>query len=294
METLKPTAKRTKAIAAYLIVFKALKGQKNLVLPFVVFALVELALLFLIYVIPRQPFVNALGPIVKAFWGERFLHYPANFLLLPRLASLMRNFLSIFLGPLVTAMAVFMVAGAVRGKAITLGKSLRQAFAKYLSVFLVILCVTALFFGMLKFSAWALAKYFISGHKALLGLSPQLWLGPILIVINLGFVILIQGLFIYSVPLIMLENFKLIKALGASCVIFFKLFFSTVTLILLPLLFFIPVIVLQYNTALIINRFVPEYVLYIAVAAVLVNSLIVDLFITATTTVLYLENKEKL
>jgi len=294
MESSPTTKRKSQVINSYLIVFKALKNRKQIWLPFLVFVLVELVGLFLIYITPRQPFVKALGPIVKAFWGERFLHYPLNFVLLPQLASLSRNFLSVFLGPLTTGLAVFMIAEAYHARTVKLGKSLRAAFSKYLSVFFVILCVTALFFGALKLSSWGLAKYFISGHRALLGLGPRAWLGPLLIAINFIFIIFIQGIFIYCIPLIMLENMKLLQAIGRSVAIFFKMFFSTVMLIIIPLLFFVPIVVLQYNTAAIINKFVPEYVLYIAIAAVLVNSLIVDLFITTTTTVLYLENKDRL
>ena len=74
---------------------------------------------------------------------------------------------------------------------------------------------------------------------------------------------------------------------------FFKLFVPTVVLIGLPLLFYIPIIALQFNTPLLIDRIFPEAVLYVSIAAVILNSLIVDLFITLSTTTLFLQNNKE-
>src|SRR5512137_299041 len=89
-------------INTYNLVFKALTRQQKLWVPFIIFVFTELVLLMLLYVAPRQPFNAVLAPPIRAFWGERFLHYPANFLLLPKLESLLRNYLTVFLGSFLT------------------------------------------------------------------------------------------------------------------------------------------------------------------------------------------------
>lgn len=135
-------------------------------------------------------------------------------------------------------------------------------------------------------------KYFTSGHTTLIFLKPEIWLGPILIALNLLLVVLAQGLFVYSIPFLMIENMKLFKAIGKSALLFVKLFLPTVALVGLPILIYIPIITLQFNTPYLINRLFPESVLYICIAAVIINSLVIDLLITISTTILFLQNKE--
>ena len=269
-------------INTYHLVFQSLRSQPKLFIPFFCFALVELVCLFLAYVAPRQPFNVVLAPLIRAFWGERLLHYPANFLLLPKLGSLIRNFLSCILGSLLTGLAVVMVADVFNKKNVRIFSSLKTAINKYFSLFTVVLIITVLFFSFLKLIEMGV-KF----------LGPKAWLGPILIALNLLVVLLVQGIFVYAIPLLMIKNEKLFAALGKSAIMFFKLFVPTVVLIGLPLLFYIPIIALQFNTPLLIDRIFPEAVLYVSIAAVILNSLIVDLFITLSTTTLFLQNNKE-
>jgi preprotein translocase subunit Sec61beta len=279
-------------INTYHLVFQALRSQPKLLIPFGIFALVELVFLVLIYVAPRQPLNVVLAPPIRAFWGERFLHYPANFLLLPKLSALIRNFLSCTIGSFLTGLAVLMAADAYNKKAINMFSSVKASFKKYLPLFTIVLIINLLFFSLLKLVEAGLIKYFTSGHATLLSLKPQIWLGPVSIVINLLIVLLVQGLFVYSIPLLMIGNEKLFKAIGKSTVLFFKLFAPTTVLIGLPLLTIVPIIALQFNTPVLIDKVFPEAVLFVCIAGVIINSLVLDLLITISTTILYLQNKD--
>jgi hypothetical protein len=285
--------KSNSIISTYHLVFQSLRSQPKLFIPFVFFILVELICLFFVYVAPRVPFNVVLAPPIKTFWGERFLHYPANFLLLPKLGSLIRNFLSCIMGSLLTGLAVVMAADVFNKKSARIFPSLKTAIKKYLALFTVVLLITVLFFSFLKLIETGIVKYFISGHKDLLSLGPKIWMGPILIALNLLVVLLVQGLFVYAIPLLMIGNENLFKALVKSVMVFFKLFWPTVALIGLPLLFYIPIIVLQFNTPVLIDRVFPEAVLFVSIAAVIFNSLILDLFITLATTFLFLQNSKE-
>ncbi|MCX5707730.1 MAG: hypothetical protein NTY14_01910 [Candidatus Omnitrophica bacterium] len=271
-------------INTYHLVFQALRSQPKLFIPYICFVLVELAVLFLLYVAPRHPFNVVLAPPIKAFFGEAFLHYPTNFLLLPKLSSLSRNFLSCILGALMTGFAVLMVSDAYNQKTVRPTVSLKSAFKKYFSLFTIVLVITGLFFGLLKLVEM--------GFSSLLFLKPKAWLGPVVIAINILVVLLIQGLFAYSIPLLVLENNKVFQAMGRSLGLFFKLFLPTVVLIGLPLLTYIPIIVLQYNTPLLISKVFPEAVLYVCILAAVLNSFVIDLLITVSTTVLFLQNRD--
>src|SRR4030042_674360 len=85
---------------------KYFKNSPALFIPFLIFAAAESASLIFISLIPRMPLKLVFGPPIKTFWGEIFLHYPANFILMPKLASLARMGLTVVLGSLFTGMAV--------------------------------------------------------------------------------------------------------------------------------------------------------------------------------------------
>ena len=78
------------------------KTYPVILVPFLIFTLIDLCGLIFVFLIPRAPLYALLGPIVRTFWGEQFLHYPANFLLLPKLASLSRTILSVIFSMLLS------------------------------------------------------------------------------------------------------------------------------------------------------------------------------------------------
>ena len=280
------------ASKAFNSTIQAFKNNPLLFTPFLIFAVFEsLALLFL-YLIPRYPLINIFGPIIRTFWGDRFLHYPFNFFLLPKLAANSRMVLSVLLGSLFSGMAVAIVWNLYNQKAIKLAYSLRLSIKKYLSLFTIVLILTATYYCLLKFLNIVLAKYFIARHSRLLFLPSRLWLGTILICLNFILDIIIQSAFTYAIPIVMAENEKTIKAIGKSLFRFKRFFVPTLILVGVPMLFYIPIIVLNSNIPFLIMRLSPESVLGVAFLSIIIGSLIIDAVITIATTFFYLENKK--
>lgn len=271
---------------------KSLKENSALFIPFIIFALVESLVLTIIYLVPRPPLRSIFGPIIRTFWGERFLHYPLNFLLLPKLSSLARMGLTVFLGALLTGMAVVMIWDVYNKKTLKLKLALRTALKKYLSLFSIVLLLTASFYILVKIINIGLLKYFIAGHSRLLFLKSGLWLGPILSTTVFLLAILFQAAFTYAIPVLIIEKEKLIKAILRSFAFFKKFFIPTLLLVGLPLLVYIPILVLNQNTAFLIERVFPEAVLVVLFCGIIISSLVIDLLITVTTTLFYLMNRE--
>lgn len=271
---------------------QALKNNPLLFTPFIIFSIFDALALIFIYLIPRQPLVTVLGPIVKTFWGERFLHYPLNFFLLPKLASHSRIVLSVLLGSLSTGMAIAIVFDIYQKKALKLSRSLKSAFKKYVSLFIIILILTIAYYFLVKFSTIIIAKYFIAGHRRLLFLPAKFWLGPILLGINFCLAILVQSAFIYAIPKVMIENINLIKAIGGAFLMFFRFFIPTLILVGLPMLIYVPILVLNYNLAFLILNLFPESVLLLCFLSIIISSLIIDPLITTASTFFYLASKE--
>jgi hypothetical protein len=283
---------KPKVINIYRLVFQALKFQPKLFVPFIIFVALELLALLFIFVTPRLPFIKVFGPPVKTFFGEAFLHYPANFILLPKLASHARMVLALVFGSLLTGAAVSMVNEHYNKRHVRANPALFNAFKKYTTLFTFVLILTIIFFGSIKVFYWALTKYFMAGFKSFLFIKPRLWLGPLSIVVNIVIGVFIQGLFIYTIPSIMIDNLKLVKAIGRSLAMFARYFVQTITLVSLPVLVYIPIIILQYKTPYIIEHVFPEFVLLIAIFAAIMSSLVIDILITTSTTFLYLKVKD--
>jgi hypothetical protein len=279
---------------AYNTTVKSFKNNPALFVPFIIFAILEFISLIIIYLAPRMPLRLIFGPPIRTFWGERFLHYPLNFLLLPKLTSLARMGLTILLGSLLTGMAVAITLDIYNKKQIKLAASFKTAFKKYIYLFSVVFLFTLLFCLLVKIVTIVLIKYFIAGQSRLLFLGPGIWLGPILLIINFLLALFVQSAFIYTIPFIIIEKEKLIKAIIKSFVLFKKLFVPTLILVGLPMLLYIPVIILQYKGAILMNRLFPEFVLLLSVLGVIISSLVIDPLVTISTTFLYLLNKEKI
>ncbi len=283
---------KTKLRTVYHQTIQALKSQKKLLLPFGIFAAVESLVLTLIYLAPRVPFRAVLGPPIKAFRGEMFLHYPANFLIIPELSSFFRNILTVILGSLLAGTAAVMIRQAFWKKEASFIRAIGEAGRKYFQLFFIVLITAVILNYAYKGVTFGIIKYFTAGHKELLGFGFAIWRGPVTVVLNVVILLIVQAFFIYTVAFLMLGNQKLFKAIWQSFVFFGKHIWQTLLIVTLPFLFYIPVIILQYKTAYLIDNVFPEVVLIIAYSGIIISSLIVDLFVTMSATLYYLNNKE--
>ncbi|MFC1709813.1 hypothetical protein ACFL2J_07160 [Candidatus Omnitrophota bacterium] len=272
---------------------KTFKKSSSIFIPFIIFALFEFATLAVIYFIPRNPLRPILGPPISTFWGEKFLHFPTNFTLYPKLLWISKMGLTIFLGSLLTGMAVCLVINIYNKKKISLGAAFRVALKKYISLFIVVLIFTILFYALNKVLFINLVKYFKAGHNSLLFMEPDLWLGPILIVLNFMLAILVQSAFVYTIPILINETANPAKAILRSIILFFKSFFPTIFLVGIPMLIYIPKVILDLNSASLMYRFFPEVVIGFSVLGIVLSTLIMDPIITVCATVLYLKKREE-
>jgi hypothetical protein len=257
--------------------------------PFAVFAAMEIIMLALLYLSPREPLVSVLGPPIRVFFGERFLHYPDNFLLLPRLGSFARSLLYVVAGSLLNGMAAVYIHRAFTGRG-EKRAAFMQAFRRYFALAGISLTVTLLFVGFARALA-AVSVYYFSAHPSFLRVPAGIWLGPVAFVADLAAGILIQSLFIYSTAAVMIGRKNIVSAVAASVRIFRRMPLETLLLVTAPVLAYVPVMVLQYKTPFFVSVN-PESVLIIAVFGSLINSLLVDVVVMVTVTYLYMRMSE--
>jgi hypothetical protein len=109
--------------------------------------------------------------------------------------------------------------------------------------------------------------------------------------ISLFISIFIQTIFMYALPAVMLEQKKAFSAIKRSISFCRNVFLSTLILVGIPTLFYIPLIMLQGGLAKLMSRFFPEIVLAI-VGLNIVVSVITDCLVTCSTTILFLEQRK--
>lgn len=272
----------------------AIKNKPILLVPFIIFAAVEALSLILVFLSPREPFVALFGPPIKTFWGEAYLHYPNNFFLLPKLAYLCKISLYLIFGPLVSGMCVAMIVNIRGNKRVKLNVALLSALKKYIPIFTVILLVTFLYFIFDKLSTGVLGRgllNFIKAHQRLVAMKLGYFVAPAMVALNLVISLFIQAFFIYVIPSLIADEEKLLKAIGKSMKLFKKAFGKTLIIVGLPMLFLIPVIILNFNISFLVNNIFPESVLIFSFLSLIITSLIVEPLVSISSAFFYLESK---
>lgn len=260
----------------------AVKHKPAIIVPFVIFTLIDVLWIMLLFLAPRDPFIKLFGPPIRAIFGEKFLHYPVNFVLLPQLVSYSRMGLAVLFSSLLSGISV----------AILYKKPLKTAFKKYAGLFLIVFIIYALFLVLIKVYGFILVKYFMAGHKSLLFIGAKWWLGPISSAAVFVFSVILQVAFVYAIPVLIREDATFIKAVFKGVRFSAKNLLLTFFLIILPMLLYIPFTILTQRTTFLIDRFFPEVILILLVVSSIVNSLVIDPLITLSTA-LYYEKKQE-
>ncbi len=263
--------------------FRTLRRYPVIILPFLIIAFLEAIVLTLSYLAPRPPLSAVLAPIIRAFFdypfgsdagGEAFLHYPINFLLLPRLLRIGQIAIGATLGIVITAVAVRMIAQANEGSSTSWGINLRDAIFRY--------------FTLLVF--WGVV--FSLGMAASRGL-PRLIPGqaPIIFYLSLGIIALIEVFFAYGVAAIMLEKKRAWRAIIRTLSIAKSTFLPTFILVLTPLIFQILLVFARGRIPQLMVRFFPEITLFVLGAGILV-SFITNFILRTSIVILFLVKRD--
>ncbi|MDO8749217.1 MAG: hypothetical protein Q7J72_08925 [Candidatus Omnitrophota bacterium] len=266
------------AMDVWRMTFGLFKQNPNVLIPFLLVGLVDVVLLFMIYLAPQPPLSALLGPPIRVFWGERFLHYPFNLLLIPQLFDIARIFSTALMGVLMTGAAVRMLKEAHSG----IKPDIVLGLSNSLRVYLKLLVIWLVMFGLVSVVFKALPAIFHFKQH----IASQMVLGACFLIS-----ILIQALFIYAIPAVIIEEKKIWPAIKRSVSFCQSAFLPTLILVGLPTLVYIPMVILKGKLPFLMSKTFPELVV-VFVGLGIVISVIMDCLITSSTTVLFL-NKRK-
>ena len=255
--------------------FSLLTKHPKIIFPLVITAILNAGSVYLMYLAPQRPVYFLLGPPVRRFFGERFLHYPLNFFILPKLCNYAEIFISAFFGMLMTAVTIGMIADVLKKERPSFLVNFITGIKRYFSLFIVWVITFGFVIVVTKFlPVWLKAQGEIKKTA--------------FISIYFLSAVFVQVLFIYAVPSLIIKKKKLFPALKENFVVLSKKFIPTIILAMLPAIFYIPVIIAKTNIVFLAKKLFPEIVLVILGISVAVSFLI-DMIVTVSTTVLFLE-----
>ncbi len=263
--------------------------HKEILFPFCITAFIQLLFLEILYFYPRYPLNIFFGPLIRRK-SELYMHYPFNFIYLPELYQYVQIFVYIFISVYFVGVAVSIIQSINRGEKI----QIKQAFQRASSVYVHLVLNSLLAFGLVMW-LFRLTKllilramqirsttgiFFILKKSVILG-APYL---------NLIFSILVTVLFLYVIPIIIIEQKKIFSALYINFKLLFRSLRLSFVVVLMPTLIYVPVLMLR--GILDSGIFPPEMRVIIMVLGIMLT-IFIDATIYTSSTIFYLINKEK-
>jgi len=266
------------ALGVWKQTFKTLLSNRIILLPFVIIGLINSIVLSLIFLAPQPPFSYLLAPPIRVFWGDKFLHYPVNFILIPKLFNYAHIFTSATIGVLMAALAIGMLKEAKSGNKPQMLINLIYALKRFFALF----------------SVWLITFIIAAGVYRI----PTLFSGivdssifKILFFISYFIVALVEVAFIYAPPAIIIEKKGIISGIKQGLLFTKRKFLTTLLLVMIPAILYLPLLVLRTKSAVLMNQFFPEITL-IVLGLGIIGSVIINCLIICSTTTLFLNQRE--
>ena len=262
-----------KFAGVYRQTFTVLKENPTIAIPFFLIACFDFLALALLFYAPSEPVSLVVAPIIRTFWGEQFLHYPENFVLLPKLLNHAHFIILSLFGISVTGIAIKKIEARAEGEQLSIVSAAGPVFKKYFSL----LTAWLAFYGIFMFSLKHILRLLPSNVGAQLAAGFCVGLA-------------IQTLFAFLFPALLISGRGFFKDLREGILTAVRNFGLTSSLIALPMALLVTLSFFKALAPLMV-RFNPEMVLWVLAAGIII-SMIVDLLVTASTTLLYLQVRE--
>jgi hypothetical protein len=254
---------------------QVLKENPTLVILFFIIALLDWLALAVLYNAPSEPFSFVLAPIIRTFWDDRYLHYPQNFVLLPKLFSHAHFLILCTFGLFITGIVIKKIEAHFKSKELSIISASGFVLKKFIPILV----------------AW-LASYwfFLFLSKILFKVLPQT---NLLAQLAGGFflALIVQSLTAFILPAILVNNRGFFKDFWQGLKTGARHITTTGLIIAVPVLVIILISFFKALGASLVQSN-PEIVLWILAVSIFV-SMIVDLIVTSTTTLLFLKVRDK-
>ena len=270
--------------------FNLLMTNPQIMIPFFVVAIIELIMLFIIFVVEQPPLVTYIRPIIVRFWSEQYLHFPLNLLLLSKLFYYVQTVLALTLGTFMSGITINAVYQYSRKRVL----SFQGLFLKTLKSYAHLLIITGLVFFLIQICSKVEMKVLykiMSKGQSFLSIKKDDW---VLIFILAGVIFsgVVQSLFIFALPSVLIGKKNFILGIFENIVLVFKNSMSALVVVVIPLMLYVPIALLKGRLFMVMDSTIPEIVFIILIAGIIL-SMLINVFITISATRLYLLLKDK-
>lgn len=268
--------------------------EKPIVLfPFSILVFIQLLILEILFFAPRFPLIKIFGPIIRNLAGEVYLHYPFNFTVLSGWFqnTYLQGALFVVINAYCIGVAVAIINELNAGRTVHISALFKKIGSSYVHLFAAGLLIVTTMFGVAHLHDLLIQRaILIRSTTGLLFILKQgvLISAPYL---NLLMAIVVAALFIFVIPIIIIEKKKVFPALMLNFKTLRGNFWFTFIVLLFPALLFVPLILLRMNSTAIQQQLSPEVWIWVAVVGALLSILVDAVHYTAMTT-FYLLRKE--
>ncbi len=251
--------------AVWSVTLRMIGRHPSVLVPFFLKALFEGLVLTVLFYYPRPPLSVVFAEPVKTFFGPAFLHYPYNFNLLPTLYYYGQLVSMVIFGVIMYGMAMSLVSQAHSAdEEVRLFGSFNRAVRRYfplLGIWIVISVLSALVLSGPSFII----------KKTMQPTPAAITLVYIFSYAGIAAAFLVETLFIYSYPAIIIERSGFIASISRSFGMAKKLFLTTVCIVFIPRLLEVLFMFVKQKQQGIMNLTVPEMMLVILGAGIVVS-----------------------
>ncbi|OGX26077.1 MAG: hypothetical protein A2787_03915 [Omnitrophica WOR_2 bacterium RIFCSPHIGHO2_01_FULL_48_9] len=251
--------------------------------PFITVSFIQLLVMELFYFANRYPLVKFFGPVIENRWGEAYLHYPFNLIIVPKLFQYVQIPLYLFVGSFMVALAIYMIYQINENHVVRLKTSIRELKSRY--VYIVVAALSSLavmyvlysLYGTLMMRAWHIKSksgIFYSLKTFVLYGEPY---------VNLLIGVMATTVFAFLLPILVVEKKKFFVAFALNFKTLFHSWWSTFLIVLIPTLFYIPILLFKTNVAFVVNTSSPELWLWAVILSIPMMALIDSVIYTALT-----------
>ncbi len=270
---------------------KTLFTAPKIWIPILVMGGIHLTLLACLYFFPRPPLRMVFAPIIRRFFGETYLHYPYNFVVLPYLAKILRQSLVIFIDIYFIAVLAKLTSQSLRDRALSLKSAFKDALFKIFPLLAYSLLLVLILYVVQKVPPYVFKTIYKSPMIAdkQMAVYKSINQGMFYALKFVG--VVIQVFFVYTIPALVVGEYSLLHSVDRSFRIAARNFFSTLFLVLIPTAVVFGIEQYVKTPKPLIENYYPEVIFHILLVNILLYVMLSYLTIAPVTEV-YLENSK--
>jgi len=245
--------------------------------PYLIYFLFQMLLLALYLFENSGPLARLWALPVSGVSPDTLGHYPAHLLLLQLILGRIEMVLEVFLKSIFHGATVYLVAKAIRRGRPSVLRAFYTAARRYPHLLGVSIISSAAVYAAVYLGSWL--------SSGIVGPARYAALGG-----GIATALMIQSLFVYAIPYIMIDGFSAAAALASGISLSLRTFTKTLLIVAVPFLLTVPTILLDMKAEMIALQLSPDFMIHNHIASRLME-LVSTYLITASSTVIFLARK---